>query len=987
VGSALCTSSRPRKRRSPPSSTPLHPFPKRHSPVRLPHALAGAAILLFAPPAHSHRINSVTFGAASVATPPTAEWGRDIVIAGPVSLLDDSPHYHYGRQLVQAASFFASWLNLERGGILLHGRRHAVRLHFLDDGGSVEQTANATSYALGALGADFILSGYSAPLAMAASLVCKQHGKLMLSAGTNSPEVFQAHELSFGVAGYLPSVVRELLDTIIAAAEAVDRREAAVAPPGENSTVIQTEAVHVEVDAVLPPSACDGRGDASALCRASLKLGFVRESGDVGLAGFCDSFAYEAAAKGVGATEGAFPTAVVQPDADDASVEQVLAGIRAAGANVLVLCLNFGSFSTVIRALQRIDWTPLATLAGGGVMNSPEFAESLARGWWQGEYAIGTTGWHWKLPGTGAFSGMSASTFRDSMYNRFFLAPNEQAAGQFAQCLMLVAAIEAAQSLSSDAVAAAMARLHVDDILGNLSYRADYRLNAAPGMALQHPQGGEPSIVHPAKLRTGPIHFPSPSWKTRACRWPTPECSAHGYCSVDGVCVCDAADGGYWAGGACEKWVARMSAWVFLAPLITALIAGLPLSAVALYVRRARLRERDEQRVHQTLANITQPRFPGVFVYYRTFKKIGKFVAHERLRDMGKTVTLDSHDELVQASVRSPMVFVSHQWLGFEEPDPKNDHYTATVEACELLCAQENLDPSSLLIWLDYMSIPQKNAHTQQLAIDSLGIYASCCRYFIIIAPEVVHADSLVECSPETYSRRGWCRLEQWARLTAGREGMFLFGGDRTLQLLTSSEMDRWFHESVHVFEGDFTVPSDKDRISDTVLGLWAIAVLERRKSGSAFLYDIVDQQRARVFPHKHFPRNQQDLIEEHLAYDHVGKELKQQVVQRRSHSRSRSRTFTLRRIPVDLHRSSELEHPQSLCHKLQRRSPSHLRREAQQAHEMNTPEHGVEPHPQSVGAEATRIFQTDSPELGQGGRTLNPERSTSWRGRARHAQ
>jgi len=277
-------------------------------------------------------------------------------------------------------------------------------------------------------------------------------------------------------------------------------------------------------------------------------------------------------------------------------------------------------------------------------------------------------------------------------------------------------------------------------------------------------------------------------------------------------------------------------------------------------------------------------RFPATFVRFSTLKTIGKFVAHERMREAGKLLMFDSHEELVTATQNATVVFLSHQWLAFDEPDPNNDHFLAAIEGIRLLCEHEELDPDALLVWFDYSSIPQKNMHTQQLAIDSLAIYASCCKYFIIIAPEAIHADSAIVCNAETYSKRGWCRLEQWARLTVGRTGMYLFGKDQTLQVLDDQAMDQWCQDSIMVFEGNFTIESDKLRISDTVLGLWSKAVIERKDSETSFLYDIVDKERSRVFPAAYYPRAQQDLVEKHLAREHVGTELKLQVAESRTH-------------------------------------------------------------------------------------------------------
>ena len=55
-----------------------------------------------------------------------------------------------------------------------------------------------------------------------------------------------------------------------------------------------------------------------------------------------------------------------------------------------------------------------------------------------------------------------------------------------------------------------------------------------------------------------------------------------------------------------------------------------------------------------------------------------------------------------------------------------------------------------------YLSIPQANKTLQLLAIESLATYASLCSYFLVLAPNAVHVDTLKQCDTRTYSRRGW---------------------------------------------------------------------------------------------------------------------------------------------------------------------------------------------------------------------------------------
>ena len=53
-------------------------------------------------------------------------------------------------------------------------------------------------------------------------------------------------------------------------------------------------------------------------------------------------------------------------------------------------------------------------------------------------------------------------------------------------------------------------------------------------------------------------------------------------------------------------------------------------------------------------------------------------------------------------------------------------------------------------------------------AISSISLYASICRFFCICAPTTIHAGSGAVCDTASYQRRGWCRLEQWARMSVG---------------------------------------------------------------------------------------------------------------------------------------------------------------------------------------------------------------------------
>ena len=235
--------------------------------------------------------------------------------------------------------------------------------------------------------------------------------------------------------------------------------------------------------------------------------------------------------------------------------------------------------------------------------------------------------------------------------------------------------------------------------------------------------------------------------------------------------------------------------------------------------------------------------YPLCLLPFDVLKQAGQLRSHEELR--AKLVFVDLYEDLIPFSRAHPSLFFSHQWLGHSTPDPTGVHFRAMVAAGTALCEEFNIDEAELLIWVDYCSIPQKNRNLQRMAISSLGVYAASCRYFIAVTPPASHADAKDErgearlCDLRSYTRRGWCRLENLAFMTLGmRSAMYLYGtatsgADEAVPRLHSL-MD-WEEEHllelVHVFEGDFTMESDKATLAPVLLGLYSLAVQSKMAS------------------------------------------------------------------------------------------------------------------------------------------------------------
>jgi len=203
------------------------------------------------------------------------------------------------------------------------------------------------------------------------------------------------------------------------------------------------------------------------------------------------------------------------------------------------------------------------------------------------------------------------------------------------------------------------------------------------------------------------------------------------------------------------------------------------------------------------------------------------------------------------------VIFISHQWIVKAEPDPDNLHFRVLVTAVETLCEKEKLDANKVFVWIDYTSIPQRNFTIQALSIDSLPLYASNSAYFIIVAPDVTNPQTGARLSIDSYRARGWCRLEQFARISQRDvAGMYKCEGPDGALSEMKSDVNA-FNETIEIFTANYTVKKDRLKLIDTTLGLYFL-LLQRAAKGdlSAELTTMMNrakEDQARIFPTEYF--------------------------------------------------------------------------------------------------------------------------------------
>jgi len=225
------------------------------------------------------------------------------------------------------------------------------------------------------------------------------------------------------------------------------------------------------------------------------------------------------------------------------------------------------------------------------------------------------------------------------------------------------------------------------------------------------------------------------------------------------------------------------------------------------YAARKRRLEADRAALVQEQVARAQTRiaeFQGHFFVLPgdAFVAMARLVPHEQCRD--KLLVFDSVADVAAAMARGDVFcFISHQWLGWSEADPKGVHFAAMCRAVESVAAAARVAVNRVRVWVDVSSIPQQNRAAQKMAIASLPTFASTTQFFVVVCPDVVHADTGRMCNSKSYRSRAWCRAEImscWAR--NGTENMYV---STKYGLKPLAATDAVLLEALDVFHGELT--------------------------------------------------------------------------------------------------------------------------------------------------------------------------------------
>lgn len=305
------------------------------------------------------------------------------------------------------------------------------------------------------------------------------------------------------------------------------------------------------------------------------------------------------------------------------------------------------------------------------------------------------------------------------------------------------------------------------------------------------------------------------------------------------------------------------SLWVLVVAGIAGGLAMLLLAISMLLENRAKNLLKEErvlayqEDVVAAEETITVLTHPMVLLEANDFMAAGKLLRHEDLRAKGSLLYVDNIDDIASLRRTKHIIFLSHQWLGFHEPDAEGHHFAAMCKALRAVKLQL-AGTKELYVWCDYSSIAQTHKGLQSLAVSALPVYAAMSDSFVVVAPTCVHRDTGKICNVDSYNTRGWCRAEMLSKVCgSGIHGMYYFISkdsevqDDASDHLVAMTLDDLERLSLRIFEGTFSVPEDAETLVGPVLGLFSLMLKQKDRShvGKDLVYKHVTDDKDRFFP------------------------------------------------------------------------------------------------------------------------------------------
>ncbi len=358
-----------------------------------------------------------------------------------------------GEHVRRGYLLWEDWVNDEYGGIKVGDDRYRVELVMYDDQGDTDTTAALVERLIDEDKVDFLLGPYSSTLTQPAIQVAEARGMLLVQGSGGAETLFQqAYQNLFAV---LTPAVNYTQSALRALAEG-----------GAETIVI------VHADSLFPTSVAEGA---------------EHWAGEYGLS-------------------------VLRVEAysqDITDVTDLLSGLRDLNPDVFLGAGYFDDALLFVRAAKALDFNPAAMVLTVGPTD-PALIDEVGE---DANFLIGPTQWEATMSYQGDYFG-SASDYAERYAEEWGGPPTYQAASATAAALALQLAIEAAGSLNTEDVRAALRELDTNTFFGRISFNEAGKNVARPMGAIQI-QGGDIRVVAPPDAAVTKLIYPVPAWKDR----------------------------------------------------------------------------------------------------------------------------------------------------------------------------------------------------------------------------------------------------------------------------------------------------------------------------------------------------------------------------------------------------------------------------------------------------------------------------------------
>ena len=243
---------------------------------------------------------------------------------------------------------------------------------------------------------------------------------------------------------------------------------------------------------------------------------------------------------------------------------------------------------------------------------------------------------------------------------------------------------------------------------------------------------------------------------------------------------------------------------------------------------------------------------------------------HEFHQNVGHLVYLDTLDAV--SAFKSQGVFVvslSYLWLSGSQAGPDERQHRARRLSLECIAAEHAHDMGKLYIWLDILSIPQRNDTLKRLAVNSLYTYARQADALVIIAPDSEHQELRQPANIQTYKSRLWRRAEQVSFFCSqGLDSKFIM--TEAFERVPADRMD----DVAALFEGSMTCCTrrhaggaccDKESLVLPMLGMYFDLCIRSTRSSRAahsdMVFNVIQDQKPWFFPRPTLTSRRQETL------------------------------------------------------------------------------------------------------------------------------